>query len=83
MMRASQPATECFLVGLVFSQKVQELEVRFEPKVLHQAVNLAIAVFRVAVLDALGIFYQEQFAITCITKKTWCVGKLHLLSIVL
>ena len=71
------------LVPLVFSHEIEKLEVRFEPEILHEAIDFAVAILRMAVLDSFHVFYQVQFAIDSIIKKTSCVGNLHLLSSVL
>lgn len=58
------------LVALVLLQKFQKFEIGLEPEILHEAIDLTVAVLRVAVLDPFRIFYQVHFQITCITKKT-------------
>ena len=58
------------LVSPVFSHKLEELEVRFEPEILHEAIDFAVAVLWMAVLETFRVFYQVQFAIKHITKKT-------------
>ena len=58
------------LVQLVLFHELEKLGVRIESKILHKAINFAVAVFRMAILDPFHVFYQVQFAIKCITKKT-------------
>lgn len=58
------------LVSRVFFHKLEKLEVRFEPEILHEAIDFAVAVLWMAVLETFHVFYQVQFAIKPITKKT-------------
>ncbi|MGI0025998.1 MAG: hypothetical protein ACREA4_12760, partial [Nitrososphaera sp.] len=58
------------LVPPVSFHELEKLEVRFEPEILHEAIDFAVAVLWMAVLDAFRVFYQVQFAINPITKKT-------------
>lgn len=58
------------LVPLVFFHKLEKLDVRFESEIFHEAIDFTVAVFWMAILDPFDVFYQVQFAIKCITKKT-------------
>lgn len=53
----------------MLSHELEKVDIGFKPKILHEAIDLPIAVLRMAVLDAFRIFYQVQFEITRITKK--------------
>jgi hypothetical protein len=58
------------LVAFVLFEKLQKIKVSLKPEVLHEAIDLPVAVFRMAVLDPFRILYQVHIEITCITKKT-------------
>lgn len=58
------------LFALVLFQKFQAVEICLESEIPYEAIDLPVAVLRMAVLDPFRIFYQVHFEMTCITKKT-------------